>query len=271
VIPIDIAPSVAGSAERDGAPAFPQSGPWPSLVHDAGGLGVAIDSTAAARLHRYRELLITWSGRMNLTAVREPAEMERKLFLDAVAMVPLLDLVIPDHAVAASRPVSLVDVGTGAGFPGLVLKIVRPRINVTLVDATAKKIAFLRNVIDDLGLEGVSAVHGRAEELGRDRAYRERFDVATARAVAAIPVLLEYLVPLLRPGGAALLPKGLDIAQELRAGERAAHELGAEIVSYDPSPIPSTRLVLLRKTGLTPKAYPRRAGLPRQEPLAGGD
>jgi 16S rRNA (guanine527-N7)-methyltransferase len=270
VNPIDVAPSLAAPAERNGAPAFPQSSPWSSLVREAGQFGVEIDPTAATRLAHYRDLLIAWSGRMNLTAVRDPAEMERKLFLDALAMVPLLDTAVTFRDGASSRPVSLIDVGTGAGFPGLVLKIVRPHIDVTLVDATAKKVGFLHAVIAELGLEGVRAVHGRAEELGQDRAYRERFDVATARAVAALPVLLEYLVPLLRVGGLAILPKGVDLTEELRAGERAARMLRAEVVAHDPSPIPTTRLVLVRKTGPTPAPYPRRTGLPSQEPLAGG-
>jgi 16S rRNA (guanine527-N7)-methyltransferase len=270
VNPIDVAPSLAAPAGRDGAQAFPQSNPWPSLVREAGRVGVDLEPTAANHLARYRDLLIEWSGRMNLTAVREPADIERKLFLDALAMVPQLDSVAAGLAPRSSLPLSLIDLGSGAGFPGLVLKIVRPALDVTLVDATAKKVGFLDTVIADLALEGVRAVHGRAEELGQDRAFRERFDLATARAVAALPVLLEYVVPFLRVGGVALLPKGLDIAEELRAGRRAAKTLRAEIVSHDPSPIPTTRLVLVRKNGPTPAAYPRRVGVPSHAPLAGG-
>lgn len=266
--PIDVAPSLAAPAERDGLSVFPQSEPSSSLVNEAGRFGVVVDRTAEARLARYRDLLIEWSARMNLTAIRDRAEIERRLFLDALAMVPFLDAHSP-HPHCQPRP-SLIDVGTGAGFPGLVLKILRPSLAVTLVDATAKKVAFLRTVIAETGLVGVRAVHGRAEELGRDRAYRDQFDLATARAVASLPVLVEYLVPLLRVGGTAILPKGADLGEELIAGQRAAHMLHAEIVSHDPSPIPTTRLVVVRKTGPTPPAYPRRTGVPSLEPLAGG-
>lgn len=266
--PIDVAPSLAAPAERDGVSVFPQSERWSSLVTEAGRFGVAVDRMAEDRLTRYRELLMEWSGRMNLTAIRDPAEIERRLFLDALALVPLLDAQTP-RPYGQSHP-SLIDIGTGAGFPGLVLKILRPSLAVTLVDATAKKVAFLRTVIAQTGLDGVHAVHGRAEELGRDHAYRDQFDLATARAVASLPVLVEYLIPLLRVGGTAILPKGADLGEELRAGQRAARLLHAEIVSDNLSPIPTTRLVVVRKTGPTPPAYPRRTGVPSHEPLAGG-
>ena len=265
-----VAPSLAALGECDGSPALSQSGLWPSLVQEAGQIGVEIDPIAAARLARYRGLLIEWNSRMNLTAVRDPQEMERKLFLDAVTMIPLLDTVSTPRRGELSRPASLIDIGTGAGFPGLVLKLLRPTLEVTLVDATAKKVAFLQAVIDDLKIAGVRAVHGRAEDLGQDRAFRERFDIATARAVAALPVLLEYLVPFLRVGGGAILPKGIEISDELRDGALAARVLRAEIVGSPLSPISTTRLIQVRKTGVTPAAYPRRTGVPAQSPLVGG-
>lgn len=206
---------------------------------------------------------------MNLTAVREPDEIERKLFLDALAMVPMLDGLIDTLAVSPAESVSLVDIGSGAGFPGLVLKIVRPELAVTLIDATAKKVGFLDAVISDLDVTGVRAVHGRAEVLGHDPAFRGRFALATARAVAPLPVLLEYVVPLLQPGGFAVMPKGLDLSSELAAGGRAAAVLGARIVAAEPASVPGTRLVIAEKVAATPRQYPRRPGVPSQYPLPG--
>jgi 16S rRNA (guanine527-N7)-methyltransferase len=167
----------------------------------------------------------------------------------------------------AARPPQLVDVGTGAGFPGLALKIARPHLDVTLVDATAKKVAFVNDVIATLGLERVRAVQGRAEELGQVSSFRARFDIATARAVASLPVLLEYVVPFLTIGGTALLPKGLEIAEELRRGRSAAVMLGAEIVSTLALSVPTTRLVVVQKIAPTAATYPRRVGIPSREPL----
>jgi 16S rRNA (guanine527-N7)-methyltransferase len=324
---IRVAPSAPPTIGREAARApSRQPSAWSGLTEEAARLGVTLDAETAARFARYRDLLLAWSARMNLTAVRHPVEIERRLLLDALAMIPALDEMarsidpgwmdrcvvnrgtgvgsagdasvaptsdyrlpqfddantivgatpaspaVPNKDVPPRNdppPLTLIDVGAGAGFPGLVLKIARPTLDVTLLDATAKKVAFLDAVICDLDLAGVRAVHGRAEEFGQHAAYRGQFDLATARAVAALPVLLEYVVPLLRVGGAALLPKGLHIAPEVRDGRRAARLLGAEIVADDPLPVPGTRLVVVRKTAPTSARYPRRTGLPRQAPLAG--
>jgi 16S rRNA (guanine527-N7)-methyltransferase len=182
-------------------------------------------------------------------------------------MVPELDRLMGTPGDPTDRAVQLVDIGTGAGFPGLVLKIVRPSLDVTLIDATAKKVAFVNDVIAALELERVQAVQGRAEELGQDDRYRSRFDVATARAVASLPVLLEYVVPFLTIGGTALLPKGLEITEELRLGRRAAAVLGAQIVSAEEISLTGTRLVVTRKISPTATAYPRRVGIPSRDPL----
>ena len=241
--------------------------PRSGLADESRRIGVPLDGEAEARFARYRELLLDRNSRFNLTAVRDPIEVERRLFLDALAMLPAIEREVPP---GASTPPRLIDVGTGAGFPGLALKIARPHIDVTLVDATAKKVAFLDEVIADLGLTGARAVHARAEELGHNRSFRDSFDLATARAVATLPVLLEYVVPLLTIGGTAFLPKGLAIDEELRPGHRAARALGVEIVSSDPLPVAGTRLVVARKIAPTPAAYPRRTGLPSRNPLGGG-
>jgi 16S rRNA (guanine527-N7)-methyltransferase len=198
-----------------------------------------------------------------LTAIREPGEVDRRLIGDALRLLPAVD--------AYAGGGRLVDVGTGAGFPGLALKIARPELDVTLIEATGKKVAFLRHVIETLGLEGVEAVHGRAEELGHDRRYRGRFDLATARAVAVLPALLELCMPLLRVGGRALFPKGAEVGTEFAEGERAAPLVGARIERADLLPgepdEPVTRLVIAAKIGETPNRFPRRSGIPAKEPL----
>lgn len=240
---------------------------WPGLASAAALLDVALDAEALDRFARYRDLLLARNAQFNLTAIRDPEEIERKLFLDALAILPSLDSAVSPYA---DHRIRLVDVGAGAGFPGLPLKIARPGLELTLIDATAKKTAFLNEVIADLGMSNARAVHGRAEELGHDPGYREQFDIACARAVASLPILLEYVVPFLCVGGTALLPKGLQIDEELRDGKRAASILGAEIVSADRLPVEGTSLVVAAKAKRTPADYPRRTGIPSRSPLGKG-
>ena len=265
------APSLPVPTESaDAFSRFPAASDWPGLARAAEQVGVALDAESLDRFGRYRDLLLRRNAQHNLTAIRDPEGIERRLFLDALAMAPALDRAIQNAPNTAEGPVRLIDIGSGAGFPGLPLKIARPGLDLTLIDATAKKVTFLNDVITDLGLDDARAVHGRAEELGRDRAYRERFDVATARAVARLPVLLEYAVPFLKLGGTALLPKGLEIDEELRLGRRAAAMLGAEIVSSERLPAGGTRLVVVAKASPTAVGYPRRIGIPSQSPLGKG-
>lgn len=238
---------------------------WPGLAAAAADLGVPLTAEAQQKIAVYLGLLTERNTQFNLTAIRDPAAMERRLFLDAIVMVPILDRIVSTEI---SQP-RLVDVGSGAGFPGLVLKIVRPSLQVTLIDATNKKVRFLSEVIAATGLTGIEALHGRAEELARKPHFREQFNVATARAVASLPTLLELTTPFLDVGGVALLPKGLDLAAELKAGERAARLLGSRIVSADVLPTQETRLVLVEKVTLSAKKYPRPTGVPNQAPLGG--
>ncbi len=237
---------------------------WPGLAVAAEHVGVPLAPEIQEQLATYLRLLTERNAQFNLTAVRDPQLMERRLFLDAIAMIPILDNVVLASGLPKPR---LIDIGSGAGFPGLVLKIVRPALQVTLIDATAKKVRFLDEVITAAGLTGIQAVHGRAEELARKREYRERFSLATARAVANLPVLLELTTPFLDVGGTALLPKGLDLTSELKSGERAARLLGSRIISTDMLPTHETRLVVVEKVTLTPGKFPRPTGVPNQAPL----
>lgn len=260
-------PAVAGPAATDLSQLV---APWPGLAVASAALGVVLDDDALFRFARYRDLLLSWNDRFNLTAIREPEDIERRLFLDALATIPALDGIVASLSERTEKAPRLVDIGSGAGVPGLALKIVRPALDVTLVDATAKKVSFLEAVIAELQLPSIRAVHGRAEDLGQDPAFRGQFDVATARAVASMPVIVEYVVPLLVVGGTALLPKGLAIEDELRQGERAARKLGARVVSSDRLTGMTTRLVVVEKRSPTPAQFPRRNGVPSRTPLGSG-
>jgi 16S rRNA (guanine527-N7)-methyltransferase len=217
------------------------------------------------QLARYRDLLIEWNQRFNLTAMKTGAEIDRWLIGDSLRMLPAIDRALP-------RPdAQLIDIGTGAGFPGLALKIARPSLRVTLVESTGKKVTFLQAVIDDLGLTGVQAVHARAEELGHDFVHRARYDVATARAVGSAPALLELCMPLLQIGGVGIFPKSLNIDEELESAQKAAPLLGARLGRDELLPatahLPVTRLLIFAKIEPTPNRFPRRSGLPAREPL----
>lgn len=247
-----------------------------SWLSAAAAIGCPLNDVQRAQFDAYRDLLLDWNGRFNLTAITDPAEVERRLFLDALRMMPAVDAVhrstgdVVGHDGGDDRRLRLVDVGSGAGFPGLPLKIGRPELDVLLIEATGKKVAFLNHVITELELIGVTALHGRAEEIGQDAGYRATFDLATARAVAALPALIELCLPLLRVGGRALLPKSAALGDELAAGDRAAVFVGGKLVGADLLPASETRLVVVDKIGPTPRRYPRRPGVPTKEPLGGG-
>jgi len=232
-----------------------------ALAHAA---GLEISPEQAGQFDAYRGLLLDWNARTNLTAITDPDEVDRRLFLDSMLLLPALDAAL---LLMPASPNRLIDVGSGAGFPGLPIKIMRPDLDITLIEATGKKVAFLNACIAELGLGQITTIHGRAEELARDPAYREQFDVVTARAVASLPALLELGMPFLHLGGRGLFPKGLDIAMELSAAEAAAPLVGGQIVASRVLPGSQTTLVAVAKVGSTPKKYPRRAGIPAREPL----
>lgn len=240
---------------------------WEGLSAAAARFGVPLGPVQLARFDAYRRLLLDRTARVNLTAVKDPNEVERRLFLDALLMVPAVDRLCPPLAGVETR---VIDIGSGAGFPGLALKIARPDLRVTLIEATGKKAAFLVDAIAELELSGIDAIHVRAEELGHDPAYRGRYDIATARGVASLPALLELCAPFLRVGGNALFPKGEAIAEELRAARHAAPLLGVRLADVVTLP-GTTRLVRIEKVSATPARYPRRPGLPARDPLGADD
>ena len=224
-------------------------------------LGVAADGVTLDRLARYHALLTEWNARIDLTAVLEPEEMVDRHYLDSAA--PLALGLIPQGA-------RVIDVGTGAGLPGIPLCILRPDLRVTLLDAQRKRVTFLQAAIEALDLPA-QAVHMRAEDAARDEARREAYDVAVSRAVAATPTLLELTLPFVRVGGRAIAWKGPGLQAELDQARRAAHLLGGALEGVLDAPVPGRDwqhvLLVCAKRQKTARQYPRRAGLPGKNPL----
>jgi 16S rRNA (guanine527-N7)-methyltransferase len=212
---------------------------------------------------RYSQELIAWNERVNLTSIVEPHEIAVKHFLDSLSIYPVLPKMPADLA--------LIDVGSGAGFPGLPLKIVLPGLRLTLLEATGKKTTFLQHVVQLLGLTDITVLTARAEEAGRDPDQRERYDVAVARAVAPLPVLVEYTLPLVKVGGQVIVQKGQYPADEIKAAANALGILGGQISQVLPVVVPGLaaerHLVVIQKNKTTPPQYPRRPGLPAKKPI----
>lgn len=240
----------------------------PPLAELIAGTGLGFDPSQVARLEQYRDLLFERNAKTNLTAVRDLPGMDRRLILESLRLVEPLRSIEP---IDRTGQRSMLDIGTGGGLPGMVLAIAFPDISTYLLDSTGKKVAFLDDVVRELGLDNVTTIHARAEDIAHQPRYRNAFDLITARAVTTLPALLELSLPMLRVNGTMLLPKGVDIEEELEAGHRAAEILRGEIVSAELLPdigsTVDTRLVVARKLATTPPAYPRRSGMPSKNPL----
>ena len=226
-------------------------------------LGVRLTAAQLDLLARYEQELIEWNARFNLTAIRSLQEIRTKHFLDSLTCLLVLRVMPPER---------LVDIGTGAGFPGIPLKVIYPKLQLTLVESVGKKAEFCRHVVRTLGLSGVEVVQERAEVLGQSPAHREKYDWAVARAVAILPVLAEFLLPLVRVGGGMLAMKGESGPAEAHAAERALRLLGGHLRQLLPVTLPAVveerYLVVVDKIAATPNAYPRRVGIPAKKPLA---
>lgn len=225
-------------------------------------LAVTLKSRQLEAFRWYRSELISWNERYNLTAITDPTGIEIRHFLDSLTCL---------LAIAPQTRGRVIDVGSGAGFPGLPLKIVCPQIRVTLIEATRKKADFCQHVVDGLMLEGVEVIHGRAEEIAHQVGHRGGYNWALARAVAPLPVLVEYLLPFLNVGGWALAQKGDTAHSETQVADEALDILGGRVDRLIPVELPGvveTRyLVMINKIAETPEKYPRRAGMPSKKPL----
>lgn len=229
------------------------------LKGGAGEYEVSLDDSKISALMEYKSILLEWNQKMNLTAIEEDREVIMKHFVDSLSIMPFLKDV---H--------NLVDVGTGAGFPGIPLKIAQPALEVVLLDSLEKRIGFLNTVISALQLKGISAVHSRAEDAGSAPQYREKFDAAVARAVASLPVLLEYCLPLVKTGGIFIAMKGSN-AEEIAGSRKALDILGGNIEEVKEFTLPDSdmqrSIIVVRKLRQIPTRFPRKAGKPSREPL----
>ena len=216
---------------------------------------------------RYRQELLDWYTRTNLTAITNPDDVLIKHFLDSLSLLQAYDY----KGEVYPHPIRLLDIGSGAGFPGLPLKIARPDWSVTLLEATGKKTAFLQHMVEVLALEDIEVIHGRAEELAHNKNYRATFDVVTARAVSSLPTLLEYCAPYCRIGGHFLLPKKGDLTSELEQGKRASALVGATFHADIPINLPGLndgrRILVWQQQKACPTTYPRNAATMVKKPL----
>lgn len=233
------------------------------LIHDAQALfNVHLTGRAMLALSTYEKELMSWNQKFNLTAIRDVEGIRVKHFLDSFSCV---------LAWKANPPTRLIDIGTGAGFPGIPLKILYPSMQVTLVESVGKKAMFCQHIVETLRLDGIEVLNARAETVGQDPAHRQKYDWAVARAVANLSVLSEYLLPLVKVGGTALAQKGESGPAEAQSAEKAIKLLGGKLEQVIPLNLPGVvedrYLVLVDKVHATHPKYPRKAGQPAKEPL----
>lgn len=225
-------------------------------------LGLTLSDTQIDQFTLYYELLTEWNSFMNLTAITEYEEVCIKHFLDSISLCKAID---------CTQEYTVIDVGTGAGFPGIPLKIAYPNLKITLLDSLGKRVKFLKEVIQRLGLKDIEAIHGRAEDYAKPDLLREQFDLCVSRAVANLATLSEYCIPYVKEGGYFISYKSEKISEEECAAQNAIKVLGGKVVSQIEFLLPNSEiyrnLFMIQKIAPTPKKYPRRAGLPSKEPL----
>lgn len=225
--------------------------------------GLLLDETMCSQFERYYELLIDWNQRMNLTTITDRKEVIEKHFIDSV-------LLLTKYKNEIFNNKTIIDVGTGAGFPGIPLAIMLPHTKFTLIDSLEKRIHFLDNMIGELKLENVTLYHGRAEDYGKDTLFREQFDYCVSRAVAPLPILLEYCSPFIKVDGSLLLYKSKKADQEIQDSQHALDELNCkigDICTLSDNDDYKRYIVEIYKINNTPTKYPRKAGKPKKNPL----
>lgn len=212
------------------------------------------------KFYKYMNMLIEWNEKINLTAIIEPKEIILKHFIDSLTILKY-----------TQNKKNFIDIGTGAGFPGIPIKIMRKDLEITLLDSLNKRINFLNEVIKELSLEKITAIHSRIEDYGRNKEYREKYDIVTARAVANLSTLSEYMLPMTKIGGQSICMKGPDIEEEIEYGKKAVKILGGEIKKVEKLELPETKdkrtIIQITKIKNTPNKYPRKAGKPSKEPI----
>lgn len=235
------------------------------MQKEAGELGICLSDHQLEQFYQYYELLVEWNKVMNLTAITEENEVISKHFIDSIALIRAVKN-LPE------KQASLIDIGTGAGFPGIPLKIAFPELEITLLDSLNKRIKFLDEVIMQLGLEKITTIHGRAEDYGRDANYREKYDYCVSRAVANAATLSEYCLPFVKVGGSFVPYKSGKVDEELENGKKAIAALGGkveDVIRFELLGAEADRtLVVIKKMEKTAKRFPRKAGVPSKEPIA---
>lgn len=230
------------------------------LLNEMTKIGVHLTDGQVDQLIHYYLMLIETNKVMNLTAITEYEEVVRKHFVDSLSLVRDVDM---------GQCKKVMDVGTGAGFPGIPLKIVFPNLQITLLDSLGKRVKFLENVVNDLGLSDVEPIHGRAEDIAREKKYREQYDLCTSRAVARLSVLSEYCLPFVKVGGCFASYKAGECEEEIKNAARAIKVLGGKMEKTDTFEIDGMgrSIILIRKAKTTSPLYPRKAGTPAKKPI----
>lgn len=223
-------------------------------------INIEISDKQIEKFFDYMNLLLEWNEKINLTAITEPEDIILKHFVDCATILKY----IKDED-------KIIDIGTGAGFPGIPLKILNEKLDITLMDSLNKRINFLNEVINKLDLKNIVAIHARAEELARNKGYREKFDIATSRAVANLSTLSEYMLPFVKKNGMVISMKGSNIEEEVKNAKKAIKILGGEIEKIDNFNLANTNnirnIITIKKVVKTPKEFPRKAGKPSKEPI----
>lgn len=231
-----------------------------NFIRKAKQINIEVNETQIKQFFLYTEELIHWNQKMNLTAIIEPEEILLKHFIDSVCIVNQI-----------KEDSKIIDVGTGAGFPGVPIKIMKNKCKMTLIDAVNKKVEFLRYLCKELAFDQIEILHTRAEDLAKDPYYRESYDVAVSRAVAELKTLLEYLLPFIKVGGTCICMKGPNAINEIGEAKRAMQILGGRIKEVKEIILPESEIkrsiIVIEKIRNTPKSYPRKAGKPRKEPI----
>ena len=230
------------------------------LKADSKKLNIDLTDIQVEKFYTYMNLLLEWNENINLTTITEPEEIIKKHFIDSLTIKKYID-----------NNSSIIDVGTGAGFPGIPLNIVLNNNKIVLLDALNKRLNFLKEVIKQENLKNIETLHFRAEEAGKNKEYREKFDIATSRAVAPLNILVEYLLPFVKIGGKCICMKGSNIEEELENSKNAISILGGKIENMESFTLPRTdiarNIIVISKVSKTPEKYPRKAGTPSKEPI----
>ena len=233
-----------------------------SFERDLEELNIKLNKRQMCQFLKYYELLVEWNSFMNLTAITDYDEVIKKHFVDSLSLIKAIDL---------SKDIKVIDIGTGAGFPGIPLKIAFPNLKITLLDSLNKRIKFLNEVIDKLELKDITAIHGRAEEFAKNINYRQSYDLCVSRAVANLSTLSEYCLPYVKKEGKFISYKSEKITDEMNAAKKAINILGGNISGQVEFILPDSdiyrNLFIIDKVKDTPMKYPRKAGLPSKEPL----